>query len=205
MRNAALLACFLLLAEAAALAKYKLKELPARSAKEYPAHQDFQKIVMGAYPCETQEKALELFDTPKLFEKKIMPVLMVVENNNDFGIRLHEKDIFLIDAEGTHHQAISYVDVLLQISLKKLPSSYSTKRELMIRAVGNKDMVQDFEHKAFGEKLIAPKSSDRGVVFFRLPEGGDLSGTRLYFPNVWNLSEETQLIFFEFELGRTEQ
>jgi hypothetical protein len=185
------------------LAKYKIRKIQPSSAREYPAFQDFQKIVIGAYPCDTEAKILELFDTKKLHEKGIMPILLVVENNNNFAIRLDEKEIFLIDVEGTNLPAIPFEDVLLRITLKNPPSTYPTRKSLQ-RAVRDEEMLMDFEHKAFGEKLIAPHDSDYGVVFFDWIDQGDLAGTRLYFPSVFNFTEDSQLMFFEFGLGPIE-
>ena len=205
MSRTAFLAVCLLTALGAAstplLGKYKIQEIQLRPAQEYLAHQKFQHIAIGAYPCNTKARTLELFDTSKLFEKKIMPVLLVIENNNDFALRMHEEDIFFVDTEGSRLPAIHYSEVLLRINLKKPLSSYSTQREILLREVRNKEMLMDFEHKAFGEKLIAPHSADHGVVFFWLPEQGDLTGSRLYFPSVLNFTEDEELMFFEFELG----
>ena len=187
------------------LGKYKIQEIQRKPAQEYPAHQNFQKVVIGAYPCNTQARTLELFDTPKLFEKKIMPVLVVIENNNDFVLRVQEEDIFFVDPEGSKHPAIHYTDVLLHIIRKKRQESYPTGREGVLRAGQNREMVMDFEHKAFGEKLIAPHSSDHGVVFFWLPENGDLTGCQLYFSSVLNFSEDEELMFFEFAFGRRQE
>ncbi len=183
------------------LGKYKIQEIQLKPAQEYVAHQEFQHIAIGAYPCNTKARTLELFDTQKLFEKRIMPVLLVIENNNDFALRVNEQDIFLVDAEGSKLPAIHYSEVLLRINLKKPLSSYSNKREILLREVRSKEMLMDFEHKAFGEKLIAPHSGDHGVVFFWLPENGDLSASRLYFPSLLNFTEDEELMFFEFELG----
>lgn len=201
-KRVVILSSLLFLSAPLICAKYKIKEIPLQPARECSAHQDFQNVVIGASPCETREKMLELFDAPKLHEQKIMPVLIVIENQNDFALRIHEKDIFLIDSEGRNVPTISYAEVLLRITLNKPLGSYSTRRDILLRSVRNKDMLLDFETKAFGEKLIAPRSSDRGVIFFPLPEDGDVAGIRLYLPTVLNITEDRELMFFEFELGR---
>lgn len=184
-------------------AKYKVRDIQVKPAKQYSAHQDFQNIVIAAHPCETEDKTLELFDTDKLHRKGILPVLVVVENNNDFAIRIHERDIFFVDQEGTNHPSIPYPQVLLHITLKKPLSDYSTRPELLVRQVVDKKMIMDFEHKAFGEKLVAPGSSDYGVLFFWLPEEGDLAGRRLYIPEILDVTNGAQLMFFEFEVETT--
>lgn len=181
-------------------AKYKVKELPSRAADEYDAHQDFQNLVIGAAPCETAEKAKELFDTDKLHERGILPVLVVLQNNNDFPVYVDGSRIFLVDPEGTQWPPLSFVDVLLEITLNRPLSSYSTKKDLLVRQTVRKEMYLDFEQKAFGERIIPPYGSDRGVVFFQHPGGETLQGFRLYFPEVINFKEKEPLMFFEFDL-----
>ena len=182
------------------LAKYKIKDLQVKAAREYPAHQDFQNLVIGAHPCTTQETVQELFDTSKLHEKGIMPVLIVVENNNEFPIRLYEGSIFLVDPLGRRNPIIPFTDVLLEISLKRPASTHPTRKELLLQQAVGKEMYLDFEHKSFGERLIAPHGSDQGVVFFRLPVDGILTDHRLYFPDVVDFSTLESLMFFEFDL-----
>ncbi|MDA2935076.1 hypothetical protein MYX82_12155 [Acidobacteria bacterium AH-259-D05] len=201
----ALAAVIFLLGNSALLAKYKIKDIPVKPAKEYSAHQDFQNLVIAAYPCETEAKTLELFDTDKLHERQIMPVLIVVENNNDFAIQIHEQDIILISRDGTNFPSLPFPQVLLHINLKEPLTSYSSNPDLIVRRMVDKEMYMDFEHKAFGEKLIAPGNSDSGVVFFWLPEEGDLTGARLYLPEIFNFSDGEELMFFEFELGRAKE
>ncbi|MEJ2083098.1 MAG: hypothetical protein P8Y94_13235 [Acidobacteriota bacterium] len=129
-------------------AKYKIKEFQVHAAGDYAAHQSFQNLVIGAYPCNTLEKTLELFDTDKLFEKGLMPVLIVVQNDGSFPVELDEDQIFLVDDSGQ----------------------------------------------------IAPGSTDHGVIFYRLPAGGNLEGHRLYLPEIVNRTNNARLMFFEFDL-----
>ena len=192
------LCCFS--AAGAMAAKYKIKDLAVRPAAEYAASQDFQGLVIGAWALATQEEARQVFDTKKLIEKEILPVLVVVENNNDFAVRLRDKDIFLVLEDGANVPVLPLLEVLLKINLDKPLSSYSTRKEVLVRQVVKPEMFMDFEHKSFGEKLIAPHSSDHGVVFFPYPSGEDLEACRLYFPEIVNLTEDQPMMFFEFPL-----
>jgi hypothetical protein len=179
-------------------AKYEVKDMQIKPAREYSAHLDFQNVVIGAYPCDTELKTLELFDTEKLHEKGILPVLLVIENNNIFPIQILEPDVYLVNKDGKQERPIPYMDVLLEISLKKPIIESLDKKQ--IDKIVKKEMRLDFEHKAFGDKLIGPNATDHGVVFFRLPRDGNLEGYRLYMPEVINFSEREALIFFEFDL-----
>lgn len=179
---------------------YDVKRPEIKPAREYPAHQDFQEVVIAAHPCETQEKVSEFFDTEDLIEKQILPVLIVIENNNDFAVGLRDEQIVLIGPDGTQHSAIPFEDVLLRISMKRPPSAYPTRKEILLQQTVKKDVYADFEQKALGEKMVAPKDSGYGVVFFPLPEEGSVDGYRLYFPRVFNVTDGEPLIFFEFDL-----
>ncbi|HXK61874.1 MAG TPA: hypothetical protein PLP42_18455 [Acidobacteriota bacterium] len=185
------------------VAAYKIREFKPKPAKEYAAWQDFQNIVIAADPRLTEEGVRELFDTKKMLERLIMPVVVVVENNNDFAIRIHAEDILLIDSSGAQIPGIPYDEVLLRLTLKKPLGTYSTRKDILIKQVGNKDMVMDFEHKYFGEKLIAPHDSDYGVVFFPIPTNSELEGTRLFIPRVHNITQDEPLMFFEFDLAKS--
>ena len=178
---------------------YKAVEIEIQSAKEYPSHQEFQNLIIAAYPCGVRGKACQLFDTNKLSKAGVLPVLIVVENNNDFAVELDGQAIFLVDSEGVQHRSLDYLDVLVRINMKKPPRTPTTK-EVLARKVSGKEMFVDFQRKAFGDKLIAPHDSDYGIVFYTLRSSqSDLSGSRFYFPTIYNFSTKEPLMFFEFE------
>ncbi len=197
-----LIALAVLLLVSSVLYAYKIKEFKPKPAKEYAAFQDFQNVVLAASPRLTEEGIMELFDTKKLLERKIMPVVLVVENNNDFAIRLHESEIYLVDHDGARVKAIPFPEVLLKISGKRGVSGSSTRPDILLRQIGDRKMIEDFEHKSFGEKLVAPHDSDYGVIFFPIPDDGSLAGSRLYIPEVYNITKDEPLMFFEFELAK---
>ncbi len=204
MTSAKLLIPIVLFASASPLcAWYKAKEIQIKPAKKYTIHQAFQNLVIAAYPLETEKKTLEIFDTKKLHESNYMPVLIVIENNNDFAISLNESDILLLDAEGEQESRIPFVNILLQISRKKSKNPYPDPSDLS--NIKDQKMLADFERKAFGEKMIAPHDKDYGVVFYRLPVNGNLEGFRLYLPEISNVGNDEPLMFFEFELDGAER
>jgi hypothetical protein len=181
-------------------AKYKVQAPDIRPVADYASHQDFQNLGVAAWPCHSLERTLELFDTPKLHEKGILPVLIVLENRNAFPVLIREEAVLLVGPDRTRQAPIPYTDVLLEISLKKPLSNYSSPKQLLLQKSVKKEMLQDFERKSFGEKIIGPSGSEYGVVFYRLPEGGNLKDHWLYLPSVINFAESEPLMFFEFEL-----
>jgi hypothetical protein len=181
--------------------KYKIKDLQIKPAREYATHQDFQGVIIGAYACESESKTSELFDSEKFQRKSILPVLLVIENENDFPISIREEDIFLVDKFGAKEPRISFVDVLLRLSFDKAPAHSSGEKQLLLERKVNKEMYLDFETKSFAQKEIPSGAVDFGVVFFPRPTGGQLQGYSLYFPTVVNKATGEKLIFFEFQLG----
>ena len=186
---------------------YDSVEIRAKEAREYAAHQESQNLVIAAYPCDTRYKARQLFDTDKFARKRILPVLIVVENNNDFVVSLDGRAIFLIDGAGTHHRPMHYLDVLADLNNKRrppistFPAPVPGRRGSRRIKVASEEMLADFEQKDFGEKLIAPYTKDLGVVFYEIPwDGWDLSKSRFYLPEVYNFSAKEPLVFFEFEV-----
>lgn len=183
-------------------AKYKVRPLQPKAASEYSTHQDFQNIVIGAQVANTKDETLEFFDEKKLHEKDFIPILIVIQNNNPFPIKVDEGTIFLVVKDGSQKRTVSYLDVLLAIKLKKPRSNYSSSKEMLAKEVAKEEMFNDFKQKAFGEKLIAPMSSAHGIIFYERPyeEEGDISDFLLYLPEIVNASKGEALMFFELEL-----
>jgi hypothetical protein len=177
-------------------AKYKILEIQVKPAGDYLAHQDFQEIVIGAYPFDSLLKVKTIFDTDKISKKGFLPVLLVIENNNSFPIQVFEDEIYLIEKNGNQQRSIYYLDVLLEAFLEDPLSEKSAGK---IDKIIKKEVRSDFERKSFGEKLIAPFENDHGIVFFRIPDDG-LEDTYLYLPEILNMSDRKPLMFFEFPL-----
>jgi len=183
------------------IAKYKAKPLQVKVASEYGSHLDFQNVIIGTHVADTLKESLDLFDEKKLYEKDFLPILIVIQNNNPFPIKVDEATIFLIVEDGSRKKTVSFLDVLLEIKLKKPRANYSSSKEMLAKELAKEDMFNDFKNKAFGEKVIPPMSSDHGVVFYERPYQGDVSKFGLYLPEVLNSSDGERLMFFELELS----
>ncbi len=180
-------------------AKYKIRKFEPDPATEMRWRQDFQGVVIAARAFTDPKEILKLLDSNRILKREILPVLVVIDNRSGDVLRLAAADIFLTGPDGSSRGSIPPGDVMLRIALKKPLSYYSTRREILLRQIPP-NMFEDFRHKALGEKLIAPDTSDWGVVFFDLPPG-DLAGHRLYLPQIDNLTSGETLMFFDFALA----
>ena len=83
-------------------AGYEFKDIEVRPAGEYASRQDFQDIAIGAKVYRTEAETSEIFDTKKLSRNRIMAVLVVIDNRNDFDLGLRESEIFLVTGDGVN-------------------------------------------------------------------------------------------------------
>lgn len=193
------LIALMVLSFAIALAGYKVKPLPVRSAMQYPSRQEFQKLTIAAQPFATEEALQSIFDRKDIYESGFVGVLVVVENGNDFPVEIREKDIYLV-APGGNQATVPAEDVVVRLLYGKLAGQLPSKKGSLGR-LKNNDLMDDFTRKAFGTRFIAPFSSEHGLVFFRHDRSERfLKGTKLYFPKVYNMKTDEELIFFEFDL-----
>ncbi len=189
-----------LLSQSLLAAKYKVRTLQVKPAQEYEANSGPQSLTIAAWPADTLQKSLLLFDTKKVHEKNLVPILVVLENSNPFPVRLFGSDVLLILPDGTNVPPVRYTDAFNLAADKKSTSPGQGGANIVKLRNKNKEMYSDFEHKDFGEKIIVPADSDYGVVFYWMPEGINISGTRLYLPKIENMSTGEGLMFVEFSL-----
>lgn len=185
------------------MAKYEVKEIKLKPPAEYESHYVFQNLGIGAFLGDTLEKSLELFDSEKIHRKKVVPILIVIENKNDFALRLNERNIFVVLPDGTNIRPIHFTQAFSFVLSKKAKRPTTGAR--LPRGLGrlrqrNKEMFDDFEHKHFGEKIVAPHESDYGVLFYHLPERDEIGALQLYMPEIENMTSGEELMFVEFDL-----
>ncbi len=93
-------------------------------------------------------------------KKKIMPVLVVVENNNDFAIRILEQDILLVNLEGTPAPTLPYTKVLIQIELEDLKRITVVVEDIL----GPEEEVEQKVTEKPAKKELAPVEAREQVV-----------------------------------------
>lgn len=186
-----------------ALADYEPRQPSLKPAREYTSHQEFQGMVIAADPFLSDERIKrELFDTDKVVKEGFLPILLIIENNNDFPVVIDGTSIQLIAPDETAELSVPFETVLFRVLRLKTNVRPGLPPPEMILVILTKKcdpvMLEDFQQKTLQVKEVGPHSVEYGVVFF--PGRKSLKGYRLYIPRLINPDDGTALMFFEFEL-----
>ncbi|GAB4231869.1 MAG: hypothetical protein Kow00109_04140 [Acidobacteriota bacterium] len=185
-------------------AGYKAREPQLKAPRDYPARQEFQGLVIAAEPFLSKKRIeKELFDTDKILEIGLFPLVLIIQNQNDFPVEINLEAVQLISPDGEILNSVPYEDVLFRLLQleRKIRPGYSPlpgRVKIAIQQCADPEMLDDFSRKAPPAKWVDPQTNDYCVVFFE--RVNDLKGFRVYIPELIHADEGTPLVFFEFEL-----
>lgn len=183
---------------------YKVRQPQLKSPREYAAHQEFQGLVIAAEPFLSNKRIeKELFDTDKILDTGLFPLVLVIENGNDFSVEINLEATQLLSPDDEALTAVPYEDVLFRILKfqRRIRPGYTPlpgNIPQMVERHTDPKMLDDFAEKAPHAKWVDPQTTDFCVVFFE--RVNDLKGYRVYLPELINADDGSPLVFFEFEL-----
>ncbi len=194
-----------LLVLAPPLAAYKARSWTLRSPDSYPARLASEGVTIAAEALFRDDMAASVFDKNDIVTRGIMPLAIVIFNDNDFPITVIGGTIELI-CEEDHLRSLDPAQVVRRLfekggkgtwipqPLPRMPGSDRPNREAM----------EDFVGKLLGEKTVPPHQKAGGFLYLHLPEPRDtakyLARSRVYIPEVYRQDSGQKLIFFEFDL-----
>jgi hypothetical protein len=149
--------------------------------------------------------ASRVFDKNDMVTRGIMPLAIVVFNDNDFPVRVEAASMELI--EGNDHirtlmpnEAVSKLFLKGEKSVwlpQPLPRTPGGDK-------GNPEALDDLERKFLGAKTIPPHATGGGFLYLHLPVTDDLpaylSRARVYIPDIYQEDTASKMIFFEIDL-----
>jgi hypothetical protein len=188
-----------LLASATVLAGYKPHPWKLRAAEDYPARLTSEGITIAAEPLFLDALAGQVFDKDDIVTRGIMPLGVVIFNDNPFPVRLDSSTIEIIEGD-EHIHAIPPSDAVHQLfkgSRNILVPSSIPKQTL------NPEALADFELKSLEGKEIGAHDKGGGFLYLRISSRdirSDLSRSRLYIPDIYRQDKGSRLIFFEIDL-----
>jgi hypothetical protein len=197
------LCCFV--TAVSAVAGYKPKAWSPGPADNYPAKLTSEKVTIAAEPLLTDPRAAQVFDKNDIVTAGIMPLAIVIYNDNDFPVRIEASTIELLVADD-HMHTLPPGEVVYGLFKKGrrdvwgVPSSrIPTSRDL-----GNPEALRDFEQKFLGSKVVPAHGKEGGFLYIHPPVSKDLgaylSNARLYIPDIYREDNGMKMIYFEFEL-----
>lgn len=177
----------LLFAAASMAAGYKAKPSIVNARESYPARLTSEGVTIAVQPLFTDALAAKAFDKKDIVTRGIMPLEILIFNDNDYAIEVDGLSIDLICGKD-HFKTL-------------------TPKEVVVRLYGrssNKKALEDFDKKFLMNQEVPPHSKDGGFLYIRAYNMKDLtaclSNAVVYIPNVYRQDEGTRLIFFEVSL-----
>jgi len=196
----------ILLAWTFGFAGYKARPWKPRALETYPARQSSQGVTIAIDPLFRDPMAAQVFDKDDIISRGIMPLAVVVFNDNDYPVQLNSATIELIqDDERTRTQE---PDEVVPMLFKKTGSKMSLPIPIPRGASSGSNALDepmaDFDHKFLADKTVGPHSTAGGFLYFRVPQIKNLPEqllkATLYIPDISRLDNGTRLMYFEIEL-----
>jgi hypothetical protein len=170
----------------------------AKPAADY-AHQDSEKVTIGAKAFDTEELTAEAFGKKAdLLKYGVLPVLVVIENKRDRAVNVENIQVELVATDGRHGQAISPDDVMHLGEPNRKPPKLGAG-PLPVPLPRKKNPLNSLElvERAFSAKVVPANDSVSGFFYFEAhPESGD----SLYVSGVRDSKTSKELLYYEFPL-----
>ena len=195
--------CFLLIT-ASAIAGYKPRQWSPRSREDYPARLTSEKVTIAADPLLSDTLAAQVFDKSDMVTAGIMPLGIVIFNDNDYAVKVQADSIEVI-GDSDRVQTLAPFQAVSELFKKGRGKSYGVPDSRMpgARDSGNPEALRDFEVKFLGAKVVPAHGKEGGFLYIHPPTKdlrSFLSKARLYVPDVYREDNGSRLIYFEFNL-----
>jgi hypothetical protein len=183
-------------------AGYKARPWSVRVRDSYPAKLTSEGVTIAAEPLFTDALAARVFDKDDIVTRGIMPLGLIIFNDNDYPVEVEGSSIELI--HGSDHLRTLMPNEVVYRLFRKDKSSWIPQIPRLSKSDPNSDALEDFDHKFLENKLVPPHGKEAGFLYLQMPEPKDLisylSSATVYIPNVYRRDNGSRLVFFEIEL-----
>ncbi|MBN1571195.1 MAG: hypothetical protein JXA73_25390 [Acidobacteria bacterium] len=180
------------------VAGYKARNWTVNPRESYPASLTSEGVTIAVEPFFTDAMAARVFDKKDIVTRGIMPLAIVIFNDNDYAIEVDGLSIELIRDDDRIRTLTPAETVNRLFSKNKNRINPSSPKG------SNPDALMDFGDKFLMDKVIAPHDKGGGFLYMKIynPEGlaGYLSKAAVYIPNVYRQDDGSRLIYFEIDL-----
>lgn len=197
----ALPAAFLLLC-APLWAGYKARTWSVGARDRYPASLTSEGVTIAVAPLYTDEIASRVFDRGDIVTRGIMPLAIIIFNDNDYPIEVDGMSIELINGED-RIRTLPPNEVVYRL-YRKDRSWVSSPIPKLSRGELNEDALDDIDAKFLMDRIVPPHDKASGFLYMHIRSNDPLeylSKSLLYIPNVYRRDNDSRLIFFEIEVA----
>ncbi len=207
-RSPSIIFCFALGLTAARFSPepdYKPRRWEAGARESYPARLTSQGVTIAVQAMYTDRMAASVFDVDDMVTRGIMPLAVVVFNDNAFPVEVEGDTIEWI-SEGRHVRTLAPEQAAM-ICLQKGKRNVLVPRLPTPRIPGaakiDQRALDDFRQKFLGKRTVAGGGKEAGFLYLAAP-AGDLRelvrGSRVYIPGLRRRDDGSSLIFFEIDM-----
>jgi hypothetical protein len=183
--------------------KYKTLNWNIRERDSYAAFLTSEGVTIAIEPLFTNAAAAQVFDKSDMITRGIMPLAVVIFNDNDFPIEVDGLSIELIHKD-QRIRTMPPNEVVYRLS-RKDKTWKSQPIPKLSREDLNADALDDFDSKFLMKKSIAAHGSGGAFLYLHIPDSEDLASylahSLVYIPKIFREDKGTRLIFFEIELA----
>lgn len=188
-------------AGASAWAKYKASPWNIRERGSYPASLTSEGVTIAVEPLYTDELAARVFDKKDMVTRGIMPLAVVIFNDNDFPVEVDGLSAELLNGKD-RIRTLSPNETVNRL-FRKDKKWISSPLPRAARSDLNEEALDDFDAKFLMEKMVPPHGKGGGFLYLHIPSPdvpGYLSRSVLYIPNIYRRDNNSRMIYFEIEL-----
>jgi len=184
-------------------AGYKVHAWSIGARESYPASLTSEGVTIAVEPLFTDALAAQVFDKDDIVTRGIMPLAIIIFNDNNFPIEVDGLSIELIHEED-HIRTLAPNEVVYRL-FRRDKSWISQPIPKLSRSELNKDALEDFDNKFLMDKTVAPHDKGGGFLYVHIRDSKDLpsylSNAIVYIPKVYRQDNGSRLIFFEIALN----
>ncbi len=182
------------IAVAFAADKTPFKAAPAAS---YAHHQVNDKVTIGVEAFSTPDQMKAGFGKVNPYERGVLPVLLVIQNDGDKAIRLDQLKAEYVGPGGNRVEATPAKDVRYLNGAKKPTVIPGPTGPVPVRLKKNPLDAWEIEGRAFAAQMLPAGNTASGFVYFQT---GLHSTATIYVSGLVEAGTGKEIIYFEIPL-----
>ena len=189
-------------------AKYRARPYVPNSIGSYPARLTSEGITIAVEPLLTDALAAKVFDKDDIVARGILPLAVIISNDNSFAVDVDASSIELIVKDNRVLPVGPDVAIQRIFQWKLPPQEVRVPSPVPFPTVviykSNADAFDDFARKHLGLKKVEPKSLAAGFIYLPVTSAADvrrnLAEARIYIPKLYRDDTGGRMMFIEIDL-----
>lgn len=181
---------------------YKSRPWTINDRAGYPANLTSEGVTIAVEPLFNDALAARVFDKSDMVTRGIMPLAVIIFNDNNFPIEIDGLSIELIHGS-EHLRTLAPNEVVYRLFRKDKSWFPKSVIPRIPRSELNEDALDDFDAKFLMEKIVEPHAKGGGFLYLHIGSNDlapYLADSVVYIPNVYRRDNGSRMIFFEIGL-----